>query len=62
MDLRLPIGVFFVILGALLETVAGATPPLIGVRVNIYAGAAMLLFGGVLLLLARRAASRSRAR
>ena len=60
MDLRVPIGVFFLILGALLETVAGATPKLIGVRVNIYAGAAMLVFGAVLLLLVRRAAARAK--
>ena len=55
MDLRFPIGVFFVIVGVLLETVANATAPLASVRVNTYEGAAMLLFGGVLLLLARRA-------
>ena len=53
-DLRLPVGIFFVILGVLLETVAQAQAPLTTVRVNGYAGVAMLIFGAALLLLARR--------
>ena len=57
-DLRIPIGLFFLLLGILLETVARAKAPLTDVRVNSFAGAVMLLFGAVMLLLARRAAGR----
>jgi len=55
MDLRLPVGIFFVILGVLLETVASAQAQLTSVPVNTYAGGAILVFGAALLLLARRA-------
>ncbi len=59
-DLRIPIGFFFALLGALLVGTGVFRPDLharlAGSDVNIYAGVAMLVFGGAMLLLARRAA------
>jgi len=58
-DLRTPSGWFFVILGALLCLAGifspGVRAPLTDVNVNLYAGVVTLLFGGILLWLARRA-------
>ena len=57
MDLRIPSGWFFLLLGAILITVGltvSPSAPLMDVNVNIYAGAAMALFGGILLWLARK--------
>ena len=54
MDLRLPIGIFFALAGILLVSSAGARAPLTDVPVNVYAGAFMILFGGVMLWLSRR--------
>jgi len=57
MDLRKPSGYFFSLLGLILTLMGifepGATAPLTAVNVNLYAGIAMLVFGGILLLLAR---------
>ncbi|HWZ32182.1 MAG TPA: hypothetical protein VNX18_12650 [Bryobacteraceae bacterium] len=53
-DLRLPIGIFFAIVGILLVTMPGARAPLTESPVNLYAGLSMLLFGGAMLWLARR--------
>jgi hypothetical protein len=53
-DLRLPIGIFFTIVGVLLVTVPSARAPLTEVPVNLYAGLSMLLFGGAMVWLARR--------
>lgn len=59
-DLRIPIGSFFVSLGAILIGEGVFSPEsharLAGSDVNLYAGAAMLIFGGAMLWLARRAA------
>jgi hypothetical protein len=60
LDLRVPSGSFFTILGVVLLFM-GITDPgnraaLTDVNVNLYAGLAMLVFGLFLLLLARRAA------
>jgi hypothetical protein len=58
-DLRTPSGWFFAILGVILCAVGVFSPdaraPLTDVNVNLYAGISMLLFGGILLWLARRA-------
>jgi hypothetical protein len=57
MDLRIPSGWFFLLLGALLiitGVVAAPTAPLTDVNINIYAGAAMAIFGGVMLWLSRK--------
>jgi len=53
-DLRLPIGIFFVMTGILLVVAPAARAPLADVPVNGYAGTAMLIFGGAMLWLARR--------
>jgi hypothetical protein len=59
LDLRIPSGLFFVILGAIVLAVGLVQPdlraPLTDVNVNLYSGVSMLLFGGFLLLMARRA-------
>jgi hypothetical protein len=59
MDLRFPSGFFFLVLGLLVGSVGMFAPatraPLTEVNVNLYAGFAMLIFGAILLLLARRA-------
>lgn len=57
-DLRTPSGLFFVLIGVILCTLGVAGPPvrapLTTVNVNLYVGLSMLVFGGVLLWLARR--------
>jgi len=61
MDLRIPSGLFFTLLGLILTVMGlfspGVRAPLTDVNVNLYAGIAMLVFGAVLLLLGRRAAT-----
>jgi hypothetical protein len=63
LDLRLPIGWFFAITGALLLGMGilmpGTRAPLSAVNVNLYCGLFMTLFGAFLLLLAARARHRS---
>jgi hypothetical protein len=58
MDLRIPSGWFFVLLGAILITLGVAMPsaraPLTEANVNLYVGLAMAFFGGTLLWLAKR--------
>lgn len=59
-DLRTPIGLFFAIIGAILIVVSftmpGPYPDLLtAANVNLYCGIAMLVFGSVMLWLARRA-------
>jgi predicted phage tail protein len=62
LDLRLPIGWFFAIVGVLLLAMGIFAPethaPFIAVNVNLYCGLSMTLFGAFLLLLAARAARR----
>ena len=55
MDLRLPIGLFFTLLSVILFATAalGDAP---GSSLNAYCGAAMAVFGGVMLWLAKRRA------
>jgi len=59
MDLRVPSGWFFALLGVILLGMGvfapGTRADLTDVNVNLYSGAVMLAFGVVLLLLARRA-------
>ena len=61
LDLRLPSGLFFLITGAIVAGAGlfapGNQAPLQQANVNLYSGAVMLVFGGFLLALARRAAS-----
>ncbi|MGA3188186.1 MAG: hypothetical protein ABSF22_13860 [Bryobacteraceae bacterium] len=53
-DLRIPIALFFGIVGVLLLTVTGNHAALTDAPVNLYTGASMLLFAGVMAWLARR--------
>jgi hypothetical protein len=55
-DLRLPSGLFFAIIGVLLVVVSFSNPhaAMTDANVDLYAGGAMLGFGLILLLLARR--------
>jgi hypothetical protein len=59
LDLRVPSGWFFVILGAIVFGVGLLQPdlraPLTDINVNLYSGLSMLAFGGFLLLMAWRA-------
>jgi hypothetical protein len=59
MDLRIPSGIYFLMVGLLVVLAGIFAPeiraPLTAVNVNLYAGFVMLAFGGILLLLARRA-------
>ena len=59
LDLRLPSGLFFAILGVILVGLGIIAPdlraPLTDINVNLYAGLSMLVFGAFLLLMARRA-------
>jgi len=59
-DLRVPIGSFFAILGILMLIAAalpaGGTAPLAPPHVDLYCGILNLLFGIIMLWLARRAA------
>ena len=55
-DLRVPIGLLFAICGVIL-TIDGAVRRVhvVGVNINLWWGMVMVIFGGVMLLLARRA-------
>ena len=59
LDLRLPSGLFFTILGVILVGMGILAPdlraPLTDINVNLYSGLSMLVFGAFLLLMARRA-------
>jgi uncharacterized membrane protein HdeD (DUF308 family) len=57
-DLRIPLGVFFAILGVVLMASPRVPARLTDAPVNLYAGVSMVLFGGVMLLLAFRKAGR----
>ena len=56
-DLRVTIGLFFLLLGGILCVVGAANPslraPLTEVNVNLYAGSCILVFGGVMLWLGK---------
>ncbi|MGH9629666.1 MAG: hypothetical protein ACRD7E_15230 [Bryobacteraceae bacterium] len=58
MDLQKPSGLFFALVGGILVIAGVAMPdsraPLTSVNVNLYAGIAMLLFGGVMLWLSKQ--------
>jgi multisubunit Na+/H+ antiporter MnhG subunit len=66
LDIRIPIGSLFVILGALLAGYGLVSDPAIyrrslGIDINLWWGAALLIFGFAMLALAWRAAARARA-
>jgi hypothetical protein len=56
-DLRIPIGWFFALAGVILAVTGLVTEnraPLETANVNLYCGVSILIFGGVMLWLARR--------
>ncbi|PYV86209.1 MAG: hypothetical protein DMG05_20410 [Acidobacteria bacterium] len=60
LDIRLPIGLMFAIAGALLAAYGLVSDPAIyqrslGLNINLWWGAVMLIFGLTMLMLARRA-------
>jgi hypothetical protein len=59
MDLRVPSGLFFALLGVILTGLGVLAPdmraPLTEVNVNLYSGISMLVFGAFLLFMAWRA-------
>jgi hypothetical protein len=58
-DLRIPIGSFFLILGVMLLIayfVVTTGPPLASSQVNLWCGLGALVFGSIMLFLARRKA------
>ena len=61
LDLRIPSGIFFALLGIILAIYSVMLPdlhaPLTVGNVNLYCGLFMMIFGGVLLGLARRGRS-----
>ncbi len=64
MDLRLPSGLFFTVLGLILVGMGVLAPEtraeLAESNVNLYSGLAMLVFGVFLLILAKRASGHAR--
>ncbi len=63
LDIRLPIGMMFVIFGAVLTTYGMVSDPAIyqrslGINMNLNWGAVMLVTGAVLLYFGRRAGSK----
>jgi hypothetical protein len=64
LDLRLPIGLLLSIIGVLLTGYGLLSDPQVyqrslGININLWWGLVLFLTGAILLLLARRAASRS---
>ena len=63
MDLRLPSGLFFTLLGLILVGMGVFAPEtraaLTEANVNLYTGLAMLVFGAFLLILAKRASGKA---
>jgi len=60
-DLRTPVGMLFLLFGLIVTALGVFTPentaPLSDVNVNLYAGVAMLIFGGGMLWMGLRSAS-----
>ena len=59
LDIRLPLGILFALIGAILTIFGVASDPAryqqsLGVNVNLYWGIVLFVFGLVMLLLARR--------
>ena len=57
-DLRTPIGLFFIVLGILLMTVAQSRAQIDVGPVNLYSGIAIALFGVLMFVLGKRAGTR----
>ncbi len=62
LDIRLPIGLMFAMIGAILSAYGLLSDPAVyqrslGININLWWGLVLFLFGAVMLLMARRAAS-----
>lgn len=67
LELRLPIGLLFSMVGAILVVYGLITPPetyrpSLGINMNLYWGVVLCAFGGVMLGFALRARARDKAR
>lgn len=65
LDIRLPIGLMFTLLGGLLAAFgliadSSVSQPSLGINVNLWWGFAMFVFGVVMLMLGRRGTSTAR--
>ena len=64
LDLRLPIGLMFGIIGAMLVVIGAVTGPekkSLDININLWWGLVLLAFGAFMLLTARHAAKRDKA-
>ena len=66
LDIRIPIGLLFAILGALLVGYGLISDPAIyqrslGININLWWGLVMLLFGGLMIFLGRRGSKKGTA-
>ena len=62
-DIRLPLGILFLLLGSTLVIYGAASDPSLyqqslGINVNLYWGVVLLIFGAMMFILSRRAAAR----
>ena len=67
LDIRIPMGVMFVILGVIIAGFGLVSDPKIyerslGININLWWGLVMMIFGGCMLALAWRAATRTSAK
>jgi RsiW-degrading membrane proteinase PrsW (M82 family) len=64
LDIRFPIGLMFTLVGAIIAVFGLLSDPAIyqrslGININLWWGLVMFLFGGVMLLMARRAGKKA---
>jgi hypothetical protein len=64
LDIRFPIGLMFALVGAIIAIFGLLSDPAIyqrslGININLWWGLVMFLFGGVMLLMSRRAGRKS---
>jgi hypothetical protein len=62
-DIRLPLGILFLLLGLTLVAFGALSDPSLyqqslGINVNLYWGVVLLIFGAMMFILSRRAAAR----
>ena len=62
-DIRLPLGILFLLLGLTLVVYGAASDPSLyqqslGINVNLHWGVVLLIFGAMMFILSRRAAAR----
>ncbi|HXN52655.1 MAG TPA: hypothetical protein VN943_12025 [Candidatus Acidoferrum sp.] len=60
-DIRLPLGILFLLVGSILVVYGAASDPTLyrqslGINVNLYWGVVLLIFGALMFMLSRRSA------